>query len=82
MRHKYKISNNDPMLTRQIDKPGIMLTRQPTIHNPVLTRQLKLISAKGVDARAKKTTSEQRKEIASKAANARWQKENNGLRSA
>lgn len=72
MPQKYKISNNDPMLTRQLDKPGVMLTRQLKVHNPVLTRQLKVISAKGVAARAVKLTPEQRKEIASKAAQARW----------
>jgi hypothetical protein len=68
----YKISNNEAMLTRQ-----------PHKHNPMLTRQLKLISAKGVEARAKILTPEQRKEIASKAAQARWsnKKDNNELRS-
>ena len=75
-----KISNSDPMLTRQWGNPDVMLTRQYKVFNPVLTRQLKLVSAKGVSARAIKTTPEQRKEIASIASKARWskEKENNG----
>jgi hypothetical protein len=77
--NRYKITNNDPMLSRRLDKPGEMLSRHPLKHNPMLSRQLKVIAAKSVTARLKKTTPEQRKEIASKAANARWAKgENNG----
>ena len=75
-----KVSNNEPLLTRQYSNPDVVLTYPSTRFNPVLTRQLKLISSKGVAARAMKTTPEQRKEIASKAAQARWhiKEENDG----
>jgi DNA-binding HxlR family transcriptional regulator len=71
---KYTISNNDTTV----------LSRQPAMHERMLSRQLKALGSKGGKARAIKLTPDQRKEIAIKAANTRWQKGeefSNGLRS-
>jgi hypothetical protein len=62
---KYSISNNDPQL----------LSRQPAMHEQMLSRQLKDLGSKGGKARAQTLTIKQRKDIASKAANARWAQE-------
>jgi hypothetical protein len=62
---KYTVSNNDPQL----------LSRQPAMHEQMLSRQLKDLGSKGGKARAQTLTIKQRKDIASKAANARWEKE-------
>ena len=70
---KYNISNNAPTV----------LSRQPAMHEQVLSRQLKALGSKGGKARAIKLTPDQRIEIATKAAIARWSKkeENNDIRS-
>lgn len=60
-----KITNNDPFL----------LSRQPAMHEQMLSRQLKALGSKGGKARAIKLTPDRRQEIAIKAANSRWQKE-------
>ena len=82
---KYKISNNDTVvLSRPVAKHGYMLSRDAGIYVDVLSRQLKAFSSKGGRIRAAKLTSDQRIDIATKAANVRWSKGeefNNGLRS-
>ena len=59
---KFTISNNDSQL----------LSRQPAMHEVMLTKQLKDLGSKGGKARAENLTIKQRKTIASKAAKARW----------
>ncbi len=69
---KYKISNNDTTV----------LSRQPAMHEVMLSRQLKALGSKGGKARALKLTPDERKDIAVKAATARWSKgEQIGLQS-
>ena len=50
-------------------------THEPSIKNPAAVALGRLGGLKGGPARAKKLTPEQRKEIARKAARARWKKE-------
>ena len=75
-----KISNSVAMISRPVGTHEGMLSRLPSMHQVVLSRQLKALASKGGKARAIKLTSDQRTEIAVKAANARWSKgeENNG----
>ena len=71
---KYKITNNDPQL----------LSRQPAMHEQMLSRQLKALGSKGGKARAAKLTQERKIEIAVNAASARWannkEKDNGSIR--